>query len=67
MGRGIPFPKVCTLPVFSFFADIETFYRPVIAHYAGIHQTFASLCLILLQNQVMWLLLCIHCLLIVGK
>ena len=67
MGPGIPLGEVCALPVLPFLADVETFYRPVIPHDAGIHQAFAALCLILLLNQVMLLLLCIHCLLMIGE
>ena len=66
MGVGTAFGEMRTLPVFPFFSDIETLYRTVVAHYPCVNQALASLFLVLLQNQVM-LLLCIHLLLHVGE
>jgi len=66
MGVGTAFGEVCTLPVFPFLSDIKTLYRTVVAHYPRVNQAFASFLLVLLQNQVM-LLLCIHFLLYVGE
>ncbi len=66
MGFGTAFGEMRSLPVFPFLSDIETLYRTVVSHYSCVNQALASLLLILLQNQVM-LLLCIHFLLYVGE
>ena len=66
MGVGIFFRKMRTLPMLSLFTDVETLYRAMVSHYPGVNQAFTTFLLILLQNQVM-LLLCIHLLLNFGE
>lgn len=45
---GLPFSslflEVSSLLVFTFFADVETLYRSMIAHHTGIDQAFGTIC-----------------------
>lgn len=54
LNTGLPFSRlfveVGTLLMFTFFADVETLYRSVIAHHAGIDQTFGAPFLVELEH-----------------
>lgn len=47
LNTGLPpfrlLGEVGALLVFTFFADVETFYWSVVTHYAGVYQTFGAL------------------------
>ena len=53
LNTGLPpfglLGEVSALLVFTFFADVETFYGPVVAHHSGIDQTFGTLFLMELK------------------
>ncbi len=53
---GLPFSsllvKVGALLVFTFFADVETLHRAVVAHHAGIDQAFGALFLVDLKQRL---------------
>ena len=46
------FSEMSSLFVFTFFANIKTFYGSVIAHYARVNKTFGSQMLIFFQNRI---------------
>lgn len=54
LKTGLPFSRllveVGSLLMFTFFADVETFYGSVVAHHAGIDQTFGTLLLVELEH-----------------
>ena len=54
LKTGLPFSRLLVemgaLFVFTFFADVETLYRSVVAHHAGIDQTFGALLLMELEQ-----------------
>ena len=41
--------KICSLPVFTLFTNIKTFYRPVISHDPGKHKAFCSFFIVIVQ------------------
>lgn len=54
LKTGLPFSRllveVGALLVFTFFANVEAFYRPMVAHHAGIDQAFGALLLMELEQ-----------------